>query len=132
MGLAGHSDADVLLHALMNAILGAVAEGDIGVHFPDTDNRYKDISSVQLLSEVLRIADRKGFSIINADTTVLAQKPRLASFFPKIREQVAQLLAVPESRINVKAVTTEGLGWIGEGHGMAAMAVVLLQKKKRK
>src|SRR5574341_92447 len=94
LGLAGHSDADVLVHALLNAILGAAGEGDIGIHFPDTDPRYKDISSIELLRKVLRIAERKGFGIVNVDTTLVAERPRLVSFFPKIRKNLAQLLKI--------------------------------------
>ena len=129
-GLSGHSDADVLLHALMNALLGAMGKGDIGTHFPDTDPRTKGISSQRLLHRVLRMMDQGGFRIMNGDITLLAQKPRLAPFFEKIREKLAELLEVREDKINIKAVTTEGLGWVGEGRGMAAVAVVLLQKRK--
>ncbi len=128
-GLAGHSDADVLLHALMNAILGAIGEGDIGIHFPDTDSSTKGISSVKLLKEVLRIKDQKDYRIVNADVTLVAQSPRIAPFYSKIAENVAALLKIPRNRFNLKATTTEGLGWVGEGRGMAATAVVLLRKK---
>ncbi|TAJ98655.1 2-C-methyl-D-erythritol 2,4-cyclodiphosphate synthase [bacterium] len=128
LGLAGHSDADVLLHALINALLGAMGKGDIGSHFPDTDPRYKGISSEKLLAQVLKMMDRGRFHVINGDVTVMAEKPRLAPFFGKIRERLAKLLKVRAERINIKAVTTEGLGWIGEGKGMAATAVVLLEK----
>ncbi len=131
-GLMGHSDADVLLHALMNAILGAIGEGDIGIHFPDADPVYKGISSVKLLKEVLRMKDQKGFTIINADITLVAQRPRLAPFYSTISEKVAELMKIPRNRLNLKAVTTEGLGWVGEGRGMAATAIVLLQKKKKR
>jgi len=132
LGLIGHSDADVLLHALMNALLGAMGKGDIGTHFPDTDPRTKGISSEKLLRQVLKMMEQGKFKIINGDITVLAQKPRLAPFFKKIRERVAKLLKVGADKINIKAVTTEGLGWIGEGKGMAATAVVLLRKTRRK
>lgn len=130
-GLVGHSDADVLLHALMNAMLGAMGMGDIGIHFPDTDPRYKGISSVKLLNQVLAIMRRQGFGIVNGDITLVAQRPKLAPFFKRIRENVAKLLKVRTDRINIKAVTTEGLGGIGEGRGIATTAVVLLQKQKR-
>ncbi|MGH7772177.1 MAG: 2-C-methyl-D-erythritol 2,4-cyclodiphosphate synthase [Candidatus Binatia bacterium] len=130
-GLVGHSDADVLLHALMNALLGAMGKGDIGSHFPDTDPRYKGISSQKLLNQVLRMMERAGFRIVNGDITLLAQKPRLAPFFKEIREKLAQLLKVGEDKLNIKAVTTEGLGWVGAGRGMAAIAVVLLDKRKK-
>ncbi len=131
-GLIGHSDADVLLHALMNAILGAIAEGDIGIHFPDTDAGYKGVSSAKLLKEVLRMKDQKGYGIINADVTLIAQRPRLAPFYSTIREKVAALLKIPKNRLNLKAATMEGLGWLGEGRGIAATAIVLLKKKDRR
>ena len=129
LGLAGHSDADVVLHALINALLGAMGKGDIGSHFPDTDPRTKGISSEKLLQQVLKMMEQGKFKVINGDITVLAQKPRLAPFFKKIRERVAKLLKVGADKINIKAVTTEGLGWIGAGKGMAATAVVLLEKR---
>jgi len=129
-GLVGHSDADVVLHALINAILGAMGKGDIGTHFPDTDPKYKGISSELLIKRVLGIMNRGGFHIINGDITVLAQKPRLSPFFAEIRKRLSRLLKVSEGAVNVKAGTTEGLGWIGKGQGMAAMAVVLLEKKR--
>jgi len=129
-GLVGHSDADVVLHALINAILGAMGKGDIGTHFPDTDPKYKGISSEVLMKRVLGIMNRGGFHIINGDVTVLAQKPRLAPFFAEIRKRLSKLLKVSEGAVNFKAGTTEGLGWIGKGQGMAAMAVVLLEKKR--
>ena len=132
LGLAGHSDADVLLHALINALLGAMGKGDIGSHFPDTDPRTKGISSEKLLEQVLKMMEQGKFKVINGDITVLAQKPRLAPFFKKIRERVAKLLKVGVDKINIKAVTTEGLGWIGAGKGMAATAVVLLEKTRRR
>lgn len=132
LGLAGHSDADVLLHALMNALLGAIGEGDIGIHFPDTDSRTKGISSERLLERVLKMVQRDGFRLVNGDITVMAEKPRLAPFSQKIRESLAKLLEVRTQQINLKAVTTEGLGWIGAGKGMAATAVVLLAKTPRR
>lgn len=131
-GLVGHSDADVLLHALINALLGAMGKGDIGSHFPDTDPRYKGISSERLLERVLKMAERENFRLINGDITVMAQKPKLTSFSEKIRERLAKLLKVRAHQINVKAVTTEGLGWIGAGKGMAATAVVLLAKTRKR
>lgn len=131
-GLAGHSDADVVLHALMNALLGAMGKGDIGIHFPDTDPRYKSISSARLLERVLKMVRQEKFRVVNGDITVIAEKPRLAPFAKKIRLKLAGLLNVPPERINLKAVTTEGLGWIGQGKGMAATAVVLLAKIGRR
>jgi 2-C-methyl-D-erythritol 2,4-cyclodiphosphate synthase len=130
-GLAGHSDADVLLHALINALLGAMGKADIGTHFPDSDPRYKNISSEKLLAQVLQMMRRGKFRVVNGDVTIMAQKPRLAPFFKEIRSRVARLLKVPQERINLKAATTEGLGWIGAGRGMAATAVVLLEKRNR-
>lgn len=132
LGLAGHSDADVVLHALINALLGAMGEGDIGSHFSDTDPRYKGISSALLLKQVLKMVERDKFRLVNGDITVIAEKPRLAPFTKKIRVKLARLLNVPPQRINLKAVTTEGLGWIGAGKGMAATAVVLLRKTRRR
>lgn len=125
-GLAGHSDADALLHALINAILGALGDGDIGTHFPDSDPRYKNVASGKLLNEVLRIMRRKRFKLVNADVTLIAQQPKLSAHYESIRKSVANLCNVAESRINIKATTTEKLGWAGAGKGMAATAVVLL------
>lgn len=128
LGLAGHSDADVLLHALMNAILGAVGRGDIGTHFPDTDPRYEGTSSELLTLKVLDLMRQDGFSVVNSDLTVIAQRPRLAPFFPEMRERLGRLLHVAQDAVNLKAATTEGLGAIGTGQGIAALAVVLLHK----
>jgi 2-C-methyl-D-erythritol 2,4-cyclodiphosphate synthase len=132
LGLAGHSDADVLIHALINALLGAMGMGDIGSHFPDTDPRYKGISSVKLLNRVLQMMRRRKFGIVNGDIMVIAEKPKLSPFFRRIRQRLAKLLKLSDDQINLKAVTTEGLGWIGEGRGMAATAVVLLRKQRAK
>ena len=127
-GLIGHSDGDVLLHALMNALLGAMGEGDIGIHFPDRDPRYKNISSVTLLQHVTRIMQRRGFKLSNADLTVVAQQPKLARHYGAIRKRVAGALKVLESKINIKAATTEKLGSIGRGQAIAAIAVVLVRR----
>jgi 2-C-methyl-D-erythritol 2,4-cyclodiphosphate synthase len=127
-GLAGHSDADALLHALINAILGAMGEGDIGTHFPDHDPTYKDIASSKLLAEVLRIARRKRFKIVNADVTLVAERPKLSPYYTRMRRSVAAICRVAECRISIKATTTEKLGWAGAGKGMAATAVVLLSR----
>lgn len=127
-GLVGHSDADALLHALINAVLGAMGEGDIGSHFPDSDPRYKDIASTELLRRVLQIARRKRFKLVNADVTLVAQQPKLSPHYGRIRKNVAALCRVAESRISIKATTTEKLGWAGAGKGMAATAVVLLSR----
>lgn len=126
-GLMGHSDADVLLHALINALLGALGEGDIGRHFPDSEPRYKGIASSKLLKSALGVMKRKGFTLVNADTTIIAQRPRLSPYYAVMRKNVAGLFQVSESKINIKAATTEKLGWAGEGKGMAATAVVLLR-----
>lgn len=131
-GLAGHSDADVLLHAVINALLGAMGKGDIGSHFPDMDPRYKGISSMLLLKQVLKMVDRDKFRLVNGDITVIAEKPRLAPFAKKIRAKLAALLNVRPQQINLKAATMEGLGWIGQGKGMAATAVVLLTKTRKR
>ena len=125
-GLAGHSDADAVLHALINAILGAMGEGDIGTHFPDRDPRYKGIASGKLLERVLGIMRRKRFKLINADVTVVAQQPKLSPYYARIRKSIAGLCNADENRISIKATTTEKLGWAGQGRGMAVTAVVLL------
>ena len=127
-GLLGHSDADVLLHAISDAILGAVAEGDIGRHFPDTDPRYKGADSLKLLGHVMQLATKKGFSLGNLDATIVAQRPKLAPHIPRMRENIAAVLNADIDRINVKATTTEELGFAGRGEGIAAYAVVLLGK----
>lgn len=128
-GLDGHSDADVLTHALCDAILGAMGEGDIGCHFPDSDMRYKDISSLLLLKEVMRLACEHGFSLINADITMVAQRPKLSSFFGRMKARIAEICAVHAACINIKATTTEGMGFAGKGEGMACYATVLVAKQ---
>jgi 2-C-methyl-D-erythritol 2,4-cyclodiphosphate synthase len=127
-GLLGHSDADVVLHAIINALLGAMGEGDIGAHFPDTDPRYKNIASGKLLDRVLQIARRKRFKLVNLDVTLLAQEPKLAGHYATMRRSVARRFKAGEGRINIKAATTEKLGWVGQGQGMAATAVILLRR----
>jgi 2-C-methyl-D-erythritol 2,4-cyclodiphosphate synthase len=127
-GLAGHSDADAVLHALINAIFGALSDGDIGSHFPDTDPRYDGIASGELLKQTVRIMRRKRFKIVNADVTVVAQQPKLAAHYGRIRQSIARLCGVTEGRVNIKATTTEKLGWTGAGKGLAATAVVLLSR----
>lgn len=122
-GLLGHSDADVLAHAISDAVLGAAGKGDIGKHFPDTDERYKGADSIKLLAEALRIA---GGSIINMDATVIAQQPRLAPHIESMRANIAAALAVDIAAVNVKASTTERLGFEGRGEGISAYAVCLL------
>ena len=128
-GLLGHSDADVLLHALMDALLGAAALGDIGRLFPDSDEKYRGISSMTLLREVRRALDAAGFGIINVDATVIAQAPKLAPYREKMRSSIAEALALELSRVSVKATTEEGLGFTGDGSGIAAKAIALLYKK---
>ena len=128
-GLDGHSDADVALHALMDALLGAIGEGDIGRHFPDSDEAYRGISSMVLLSHVMEIVHKHGCSVGNADVTIVAQKPKLAAYMPQMRENVARGLDVDIGRVNVKATTTERMGFEGEEIGISAQAVVLLEKR---
>jgi 2-C-methyl-D-erythritol 2,4-cyclodiphosphate synthase len=127
-GLSGHSDADVVLHAIINALLGATGEGDIGMHFPDTDPRYIGIASGKLLDRVLQITRRKRYKLVNLDVTLLAQEPKLAPHYAAMRENVARQLKVGVNKVNIKATTTEKLGWVGQGKGMAATAVVLLSR----
>ena len=127
MGLDGHSDADVLTHAVMDALLGAAGLGDIGRHFPDTDPAYKGIDSQKLLAYVRNLLKEKGFRVGNIDVTVIAQAPKLAPHIPQMRENLAATLAVEASRINVKATTEERLGFTGRGEGIACHAVCLLE-----
>lgn len=127
-GLAGHSDADVLLHAICDALLGAAALGDIGQHFPDSDEKYKGIDSRQLLRHVICLLRNRHFSILNIDATVIAEAPRLASHIPQMRANLAQDCDLPQDMINVKATTTEKIGFIGRGEGIAAEAVCLIQR----
>ena len=126
--ILAHSDGDVLIHALIDAILGALALGDIGRHFPDTDERYKDISSLLLLSEVTRMMAEQGWSLVNADITLVAEAPRLSPYIDLIRGSLAQALEVTPAEFSVKATTSEGLGFTGRREGIAAYASVLLQK----
>ncbi|MDP2240630.1 MAG: 2-C-methyl-D-erythritol 2,4-cyclodiphosphate synthase [Burkholderiales bacterium] len=125
-GLAGHSDADVLLHAICDALLGAAALGDIGTHFPDTDARYQNIDSRKLLREVAALLERHGWRVINVDSTIIAQAPKMAPHAAAMRENIAADLGIPVGDINVKAKTTENLGFAGRGEGIAAEAVALI------
>ena len=127
-GLLGHSDADVLLHALMDALLGAAALGDIGKHFPDSDQQYKGISSVKLLEHVSKLISDNGFKVGNVDVTVMAQKPKIASYIPQMRQCIAETLGIEIERVNVKGTTTEKLGFVGREEGIAAEAVCILYK----
>ena len=128
-GLLGHSDADVLLHAICDALLGAAGLGDIGRHFPDTTPHYKGISSLTLLEEVRRLLEEADFRVNNIDATIVAEKPKMASHIPAMVANIASAVKVDRSAINVKATTTEGLGFAGRGEGMAAYAVALLRKE---
>ena len=128
-GLLGHSDADVLLHALMDALLGAAALGDIGQHFPDKDPQYEGADSMELLSRVCALLRQKGYRVGNCDCTVIAQRPKLAPYIPAMRESIAGALGVPTDRVSVKATTEEGLGFTGEGAGIAAQAIALLLER---
>ena len=127
-GLLGHSDADVLTHAICDALLGALALGDIGKHFPDTDQRYRGVSSLELLAHVGELIKENGFTVGNIDATVLAQRPKLASYIPEMRKNIARVLGVSEDRISVKATTEEKLGFTGAGEGIAAHSVALCLK----
>jgi len=127
-GLQGHSDADVLLHAISDALLGTIAEGDIGRHFPDTDPQYKNIRSTILLKKVMTKVRKKGFHILNIDATILAQRPKLSDHIPRMVKEIGDVLKIETGRINVKATTSEGLGFAGRGEGIAAYAVVLVDE----
>ena len=125
-GLLGHSDADVLLHAVMDALLGAAALGDIDQHFPDSDERYKGISSIALLKEVGKILQENGYMIENIDSTVIAQRPKLLPYRPQMAENIAAALGIEKEQVSVKATTEEGLGFTGTGEGISAQAIALL------
>ena len=128
LGLDGHSDADVLLHAVMDALLGAAAMGDIGQHFPDTDPAYKGVSSMVLLRAVGGLLRHGGYTVVNIDATVIAQAPKLAPFIEEMRRRIAEVLEIDHARVSVKATTEEHLGFTGEGKGIAAHAVALIEK----
>ena len=128
LGLDGHSDADVLLHAVMDALLGAAGLGDIGRHFPDTDPQYKGISSMLLLEQVARLLRERGFRVSNVDVTMIAQKPKLAGYIPAMERSITAGLGLDPGRVNVKATTEERLGFTGDGSGMACHAVCLLEE----
>ena len=125
-GLLGHSDADVLVHAVMDALLGAAALGDIGKHFPDTDPEYEGISSIRLLEHVGRLLDEKGYVIENIDATIIAQRPKMRPYIDQMRENIAEALKIETDQVNVKATTEEGLGFTGSGEGISSQAVCLL------
>ena len=128
-GLDGHSDADVLLHAVCDALLGSLALGDIGGHFPDNDSQFKDIPSLELLRRVEVMVKEKGFSIGNIDVTLVAEQPKIANHMAQMQENIARTAAIEKDRISIKATTTEGLGFVGKGEGIAAHAVVLVEEK---
>lgn len=127
-GLLGHSDADVLVHAIMDALLGAAGLGDIGKHFPDTDPAYAGADSMKLLEHVVELLEEQGFAVGNVDATILAQRPKLAPHIPFMQDNLARAMGVDSGRVNVKATTEEGLGFTGSGEGMAAHAVALIQR----
>lgn len=129
-GLLGHSDADVLLHTITDAALGAIGEGDIGRHFPDTDPEWKDADSAKLLQYIWKIVEDKGYTLGNVDATIIAQKPKMAPHIEPIKNRIAELLNAQPSQINVKATTTEKLGFTGREEGIAALATILLIEKK--
>ena len=128
-GLLGHSDADVIVHAIMDALLGAAALGDIGQHFPDTDPRYEGISSITLLEKVGELLDEHNYVVGNIDSIIIAQRPKLMPHIPQMRQNIANALGTEIDRISVKATTEEGLGFTGDGSGIAAHAVVLIEEK---
>ncbi len=130
LGLLGHSDADVLIHAIMDSILGAMAKRDIGYHFPDTDNKYKNIDSKILLSKVYDLMVEENYKIINIDCVVSAQKPKLAPYIDSMRKVIAEILNTKIENISIKATTTEGLGYVGKELGISAQAVALIEKEK--
>ena len=131
LGLQGHSDADVLTHAVCDAILGAAVLGDIGHHFPDTDPTYRDVSSLILLGHTVELAAREGFEVRQIDATIVAQAPRIEPFRTQIRGCLAEVIAIPMDRVSVKATTTEGLGYLGRREGIAALCIALLDYCKR-
>lgn len=130
-GLDGHSDADVLLHAIMDAMLGAAALGDIGQHFPDTDEAYRGISSLKLLQHTAALLAQEGYAVVNIDSIITAQRPKLMPYLPQMRSNIAQAVGVETGSVSVKATTTERLGYIGREEGISALAVVLIERKER-
>ena len=127
-GLLGHSDADVLLHAIMDALLGAAALGDIGKHFPDSDDKYKGISSIKLLEHVAKLLDENQYIIENIDATIIAQKPKMRPYIDQMHENIAEALNITIEQVNVKATTEEGLGFTGSGEGISSQAICALEK----
>ena len=127
-GLAGHSDADVLLHAICDALLGSLSLGDIGKHFPDTDPEFKDVNSINLLTEVYKMVKSKGYELGNLDAVLMLQRPKVSPYIEKMREKISSVLNVDTDKISIKATTTEKLGFTGREEGVAAMATVLVQR----
>ena len=130
LGLLGHSDADVLVHAIMDSLIGAMGLGDIGKHFPDTDDRYKGICSISLLSSVYSLIKESGYTVSNIDATVIAQRPKLSPYIEKMRSNIAFALNIEPQSVNIKATTEEHLGFTGRGEGISAHAVSLIEKNK--
>lgn len=130
LGLSGHSDADVLTHAIGDALLGAVGAGDLGRHFPDTDPAYKGISSLILLERIMTVVRERGWRTVNVDAAIVAQAPRLAPYIPRMIEQLSPILGLPPGDVNIKATTTEKMGFAGREEGIAAYAVVLVEKTR--
>ncbi|MBI5182290.1 MAG: 2-C-methyl-D-erythritol 2,4-cyclodiphosphate synthase [Nitrospirae bacterium] len=128
LGLTGHSDADVLLHSICDALLGAAGEGDIGRHFPNTDPLYKDISSLELLKRCVKIIGEKGYSIVNIDSVIIAEAPKFAPYVDKMIDKISDAAEISKTAINIKATTNEKMGFIGKGEGIAAYSVCILQK----
>lgn len=126
-GLKGHSDADVLMHAVCDALLGAAGLGDIGMHFPDTDPKYKDVSSIQLFIETFQMVKEKGFSVLNIDSIIFAEAPKLSPYRSAMQQKISSAIDLEPDRINIKATTTEGLGMIGKGEGIGAMCVAMIE-----
>jgi len=127
LGLGGHSDADVLIHSIMDALLGAAGLDDIGIHFPNNDKKYRNISSLLLLCEVKRKIEREGFKIINIDSVVILEAPKIAPYIKTMKKKIAKALEIEENRINIKATTSEGMGFCGRNEGAAAQSIALLQ-----
>ena len=130
-GLLGHSDADVLVHAVCDALLGAAGLGDIGLHFPDTDPEYKDVSSIKILAKTYKLVSGKKFKIINLDSTIFAEAPKLSPYTEEMKKNIARTIEIEPECVNIKATTFEGLGMIGKGEGIGAVCLVLLQSLKK-
>jgi 2-C-methyl-D-erythritol 2,4-cyclodiphosphate synthase len=130
-GLLGHSDGDVIIHAMCDALLGAAGQGDIGQHFPDTDSTFKDVPSTVLLERSYHLIKERDFTIVNIDTVIVAEEPLIAPFRERMKKTVANILNIPQDRVNIKATTMEGLGFIGAGEAISAYAVVTLQEERR-